>query len=248
MAARTQRALVAGPLAAVNQCINSFVWGFATSPKTSLRDVSRDSWLWLFFHCTRIESISSAASEAIESAAFHLNTGAFRKRRTWKFHLYGRPDHIYFWGRMCPLMASALPETLSRVSSSLATTLPLITDLPECLVARYEKPNDKLRYHQDTEGRKYYNMAELLILTFAGYPRKLNFKQIFSMYPDRELVLTIECTNNIAVQVSPLANELFLHSKAKSGCTDPSTTFAWRRGVPIEKERLLCPICRSRNM
>ena len=241
MAARTQRALRDGPLANFTQFILSFVWGFDTSPKTSLRDVSRDSWFWLFFYCTQIESISPAASEAIESAATHLNTDEFRKRRRWKFHLYGRPNHLYFWGRMRPLMANGLPETLNRVSSSLATTLPLILDLPECLVARYDKPNDKLSYHQDTEGREYYHMAEPLILTFAGFPRKLHFKPFFSMYPDRELVLTIECTNNIAVQVSPLANELFLHSKAKSGCIDSSTTFAWRRGVPIEKARHLYP-------
>ena len=241
MAARTQRALRDGPLSDVHQCILSFTSGFMTSPKSSLRVISRDAWLWLFFYTTHIEVISSAASEAIEQASVRLNTKMFRKNRTWKFQFYGRPNHIYFWGRMRPLIANELPPSYKRISSSLATSLPLMSDLHECLVARYEKSNDNLRYHQDTEGRKYYNMAESLILTFAGYPRELKFKPFFSLYPDRELVLTVKCTNNIAVQVSPLANELFLHSKAKCGCNDPSTTFAWRRGIPTEKARLLYP-------
>ena len=242
MAARTQRALRTGPLTDFNQLILSFVCGFSTNPKNSLKQVSRDSWLWLLLYTIRIEPIPPEVAASIELAAGHLNTATFRQNRTWKFQLFGRPDHLYFWGtHMRPLIANELPPALKLISASLSSPFPVILHLPECLIVRYEKPNHNLRYHQDTEGREYYNMAEFLILTFAGSPRKLKIKPFFSMYPNRELVFTIKCTNNIAVQISPLANELFLHSKAKSGCTEPSTTFAWRRGVPIKEAKLLYP-------
>jgi len=249
MASRTQRALRAGPLADVSQIILSFASDFSTSPKLSLKEVSRDSWLWLFFYTIRIDHIPHDTCENLELAATHVHTVSFRERRTWSFQLFGRPDHLYFWGtRMRPLIANESPSSLKQISDSLSSLFPALPSLPECLVARYEKPNHNLRYHQDNEGREYYHMAEFLILLFAGSPRKLKFKPYFSMYPDRELVLTIQCSNNIGVQVSPLGNELFLHSKAKSDCSDPSMTLAFRRGVSIDKARLLYPHLKSRKL
>ena len=52
------------------------------------------------------------------------------------------------------------------------------------------------------------------------------------MFPKDELIFTIKCKNNILVTLSPLANEIFEHSKAPCDTTEKSITLAWRRGIP----------------
>ena len=113
--------------------------------------------------------------------------------------------------------------------------------LHECLPAVYNKPNHRLRWHQDNEGRAYHQMAEALAFIFAGEPRRLNFKPVFSMYPRLEMIYSLKCTKNFIVLVTPLANELFLHSKARSNCETPSITLAWRRGIPLAEAKHLYP-------
>ena len=142
---------------------------------------------------------------------------------------------------MRPLIALRNPPELQDLLSILQQEHPFMSSLHECLPAVYDKPNHRLRWHQDDEGRAYHHMAEALALVFTGAPRRLNFKPYFSMHPRLETIYSLKCVENFIVLISPLANEIFYHSKARSNCSEPSVTLAWRRGIPIEKAKSLYP-------
>ena len=208
----------------------------------SIRLISNDSWDWLFCYTITVAHIPQEISLLAQRAAEIIQTHKLRSSYTWRYTLFGRENFIYFWNRsMRPLTTLSTPPELKDLLSMLQHKHPFMSSLHECLPAVYDKPNHRLRWHQDDEGRAYHHMAEALALIFTGSPRRLNFKPCFSMYPHLETIYSLKCLENFIVFISPLANEIFYHSKARSTCSEPSVTLAWRRGIPIEKAKSLYP-------
>ena len=240
-AAQTQRALKETLDVKIVGYVLDYTWGISEA-LASIRLISTDTWDWLFLYTVRVDHISQEVSLQAERASDIVLTHKLRSSYSWNYTFFGRTNHVYFWNNsMRPLVASSTPPELHDLKSMLQKSHPFMLPLHECLPAVYNKPNHRLRWHQDNEGRAYHQMAEALAFIFTGAPRRLNFKPVFSMYPRLELIYSLKCTNNIIVTVTPLANEIFLHSKARSTCAKPSITLAWRRGIPFAEAMHLYP-------
>ena len=119
--------------------------------------------------------------------------------------------------------------------------------LTECLPAIYSGP-DSLYWHVDDVGQEYYQIRESVSLFFSGNPRILQFKPLTepkslprSFPPYRTMAISIECSEQIYVHMTPLANEMFRHSKVPCDTEGLSVTLAFRRGIPLKAARKLYP-------
>ena len=153
---------------------------------------------------------------------------------------------------MKPLLGTTFPPSLRALHDKLHESDPILESLPECLIALYEQPNSKLNYHVDVGGIRYWKIPEYIVLLFHGFPRALKFRpnieckpHIRSLDPILNLEVSLKCHEHIMIHITPIANIMFEHSKAKCTSKDPSVTLAFRRGVPLKSAKGLYPHLRK---
>lgn len=164
--------------------------------------------------------------------------------RVWKeIHRYfatnfGNRDHMllgigvgtcYFWKGGTTLFCQKVDGVLRDIFLSCYTTLPHLTNTPDCLVTIYNQEWKHLRYHTDI----FEGIPEMVTLFFSGAPRDLEFKWRNSSEGGFRKVYA--CRPGDMLVITPLANELTMHRKLKGQGGGPSTSFAFRRTITIKE-------------
>ena len=207
---------------------------------------SPDLFTMLFFKCVKIRRTSLVVQEILECSPHELAHIQLKslKGGTWHFQFFGNHDSYYWWNaetRKSPLRSQPFSAHLSSLFDAL-TNSGMPTKLSDCLLAAYLDKRQKLSPHRDLFGKRYFDQHEHVFLTFAGLARDLVFNpHKFQRYDTRKFLFAIQCSPEISIELMPLANVLFVHSKTPSDQDGASLTFTFRRGVPYVQLRQFYP-------
>ena len=169
----------------------------------------------------------------------------YNPRNRWPFFFSSDPSKLMWWGDRRPpahrktfvnasqslklathtFTSTPYPPNLLALYNALSKFIPFLSHAPDCGPVVYRE-RVSLSWHKDLFGELIWNRKELVPLCFDGAPRDLLFKSANGAFHTR-----IECSSNICVVVTPLANDIFLHSKEKGHTPHLSTTFAFRNGA-----------------
>ena len=141
-----------------------------------------------------------------------------------------------------PLRSVTLPQSFRKLFHSLVSNENLPVYLEDCLVGVYLSALNELKPHRDLFGVKYYGHPEHVFLIFSGSERCLAITpNCRRSEPTNNFLYQIQCSHQIAIELLPLANTYFCHTKTNSKYDEPSFTLSWRRGIPIKKMKKLYP-------
>ena len=180
--------------------------------------------------------LSSVAAEILEAPLVHDST--------WSYSFFGKPRHVYWWNagrRVVTLVTTPPPQSLSLLKTALKETFPILEHLTEILPAVYGQ-SQHLNWHRDRTGERFFGHPETVQLFFSGHPRALKFKPTCSSVAQQpRMVISVQCSEDITIRLTPMGNTFFKHSKARSNSLASSVTLAFRKGVPIKNAQALYP-------
>ena len=207
---------------------------------------SEDLFTYLFFRCVKIRRTSSVVQAILGRSLAELAHIQLKRHRrgTWLFEFFGNNDTYYWWNAdsmKSPLRSKPFSAHLSSLYTAL-TDSGMPRFLSDCLLAAYLDRRHKLSPHRDLFGKDYFKHHEYVFLTFSGLARSLVFNpQRFQRHDIKTFLFAIECSPEISIELMPLANVLFVHSKTTSNQDGQSLTYTFRRGIPYSQLRRFYP-------
>ena len=154
----------------------------------------------------------------------------------------------YWWDSLkkaTPFVSNLDPPSLSALRTILTYTFPQLPLCPDMLTSEYRKSRDNLPSHRDRALIEYLNRPEFVILFFLGSSRPLQFTPPPRFaHKFREEII---CDSSNLLIMSPLANDLFYHSKLRSRKRENhhALTLAFREGIRITEGFTLYPLLRQ---
>jgi len=200
----------------------------------------------LFFKCVKIRGTSLEVQRILNGSTQELPHTQLKSLRngTWHFEFFGNHDSYYWWDtetKKAPLRSKPFSAHLYSLYNELRNS-GMPEKLIDCLLAAYLDKSQKLSPHRDLFGKRYFNQHEHVFLTFAGLPRDLVFNpHRYQRRDTKKFLLAIRCSSEISIELMPLANVLFVHSKTPSNQDGASLTYTFRRGVPYTQLRQFYP-------
>ena len=214
---------------------------------SNLDQYTTDWWFHLFLRCVRISYTDRVLIKSFTAASASLNPTHFRIDKTWMYALYSNEDVLYWWNKIKddPVRSRHMTPELTRLLHKLTSKHPHIGHLSHLFIGRYDRPSHKLYSHRDKELTKYLLNYEHIICGFSGIPRILAFGpfHMFTKNPKSpgHLLFQVMCSSRITIEILPIGNKLFVHSKRPTKMTGTSTTFTFRRGIPVHIAKFLYP-------
>lgn len=179
----------------------------------------------------------------------------FLKARRFKQHDHSlwceKAGHIHWWGRpgkMKPLESEPYPESLLRFTNILLRDDLKVGEGLEmsCLPVFYRHKKASLGWHSDIFLKEITGRAEEVLLVYLGGSRELVFRPITTKHkPYYFQLFKVNCKQGDAYQLSPLANEMFMHRKPKSPDASDSLTLAYRLAISMPRALTFFPELRK---
>ena len=216
--------------------------------ETNISFFSRNLWEYMF-HSAFIILPSPPVSAEMRKMVFLETTSNDTTYRSRKHKLFAQKQGlVYFWDdltRTPPFESSLTPEHLLSFQNTLLDIFPQALKSLECLTSEYVRSRDMLTFHCDKALFRCLRRFEFVILNFLGASRTLAVRPKPPHHRTEKFF--IECTEANTVVLTPMANELFQHSKLPTSNTqDPhSLTLAFRTAIRITSAFRFYPALRN---
>ena len=207
--------------------LTTLVFSFLGNTKSSEYSIAR--WRWTFDRSVLQIPLSQQIVDLIDDPVL-MSEASFAE-----FTQFGNRSHclmsyskgrVYFWSGAPPLISSVYGPHLFTTTSLLMTNFPWMNRFRDCLLTLYRNGNDHLNFHSDI----FDGHPESVILFFAGVSRDLCFRIIGA----KDHLMSIPCTSDLCVILTPLANILFQHAKSRSSRgSGPSLSLAYRNALSL---------------
>ena len=216
--------------------------------ETNISFYSRSLWEYMF-HLAFVILPSPPVSAEMKKMVFLETTSNDTTYRSRKHKLFAqKPGFVYFWDdltRTPPFVSSLTPEHLLTFQNLLWSIFPQARKSLECLTSEYVRSRDSLNFHSDKALFRFLRRFEFVILNFLGASRTLAIRPQPPHHHTTKFF--IECSEMNTVVLTPMANEIFQHSKLPTSNTnDPhSLTLAFRTAIRITSGFRFYPALRN---
>jgi hypothetical protein len=202
---------------------------FSFLGNTSLSEYSIARWHWTFdrsvLQISLVQQVADLMDDPVLMSEASLAEFTQFGNRSHCLMSYSK-GRVYFWSGAPPLLSSVYGPHLFKTTSLLMTNFPWMNAFRDCLLTLYRNGNDHLNFHSDI----FDGHPESVILFFAGVSRDLCFR----IMGEKDHFMSISCTSDLCVILTPLANILFQHGKSRSfRGSGPSLSLAYRNALGL---------------
>jgi hypothetical protein len=189
---------------------------------------TKSAWLWIFNYCVLQIKLPPNVHSFLHDPKFlkEINDADFTHlgNRSHALQSYNS-GKTYFWPKVPPFLSQPFGPKMFHFTNTLMYKYHWLHNTKDCFFTRYAQGGQFLNYHADI----FNNRAELVTLFFSGEIRQLSFKQ----KEKSNEIAVLTCTSSHAIVLTPLSNEIFLHSKIPNKSTNSSTSLAFRAAMPL---------------